>query len=76
MNYEINDYRKKPEPPGWLEWRVPSELGLDYIIKIFLFLFGIPFMLFGTVFTPFGMLVNIVIIDYFIYLGYKSKGLL
>ena len=76
MDWEVKDFGKKPPTPGWIEWQVPSELGLDYVFKLFLFLFGIPFMLFGTVFTPFGMLINVIIIDYFIYLGYKSKGLL
>ena len=76
MDWEVKDFRKKPPTPGWFEWRVPKELGFDYILKIFLFLYAIPFLLFGAVFTPFGMLINVVIIDYFIYLGYKSKGLL
>lgn len=76
MNYEYNDFRNKPEPPSWLEWQVPNELGFDYIFKMLLFLFGIPFLLFGAVFTPAGMLINVFVIDYFIYIGYKSKGML
>tara|TARA_B100000123_G_scaffold256638_1_gene219937 strand:- start:374 stop:604 length:231 start_codon:yes stop_codon:yes gene_type:complete len=76
MNYEFNDFRNKPEPPSWTNWQVPKELGWDYIVKMFLFLFGIPFLLFGAVFTPVGMLVNVIIIDYFIYISYRARGLL
>ena len=36
MNYEYEDYRKKPEPPSWTEWQVPKALGWDYIFKVFL----------------------------------------
>ena len=76
MNYEFNDFRNKPEPPSSTNWQVPKELGWDYIVKMFLFLFGIPFLLFGAVFTPVGMLVNVIIIDYFIYISYRARGLL
>lgn len=77
MNYDFEDYRKpRPEPPGWVEWRVPPPLGLDYIFKIILFLIGIPFVLFGSIYTPIGFLINLIIVDYFIYIGYKARGLL
>ena len=76
MNYEYEVYRKKPEPPSWTEWQVPKELGWDYIFKVFLALFGIPFFLFGTIFTPAGMLLNLFFIDYILYISYRARGLL
>ena len=70
---EYHDYRPKPPKKdlgSWPFWSSPPELAIDYIIKIALFLIGIP-MLFGVAFTPIGLLFNYLLIDYLIYIQYK-----
>ena len=67
MNYEFNDFRNK-RTSSWTNWK-PKELGWDYIVKMFLFLFGI--LLFGAAIC---WNVNVIIIDYFIYILIEQGG--
>ena len=64
MDWEVEDYRKKPPPPSWFQW-TPSKPG-RYIVGIIVFLFVLPY-LFGFAFTPMGLLSNCIIIDYIFY---------
>jgi len=62
---------KKPNLGSWPFWSSPDQLAFDYVLKIALFLVGIP-MLFGITYTPVGLFINYLIIDYIIYLQYKK----
>jgi len=64
MDWEVQDFRKKPPPPSWTEW-TPTNPG-KYIAGIIFFLFVLPF-LFGFSFTPMGLLSNCILIDYIFY---------
>lgn len=64
---------KKPNLGKWPFWSSPPELALDYVLKIFVFLVGVPF-LFGVQFTPFGLLLNYLFLDFLIYLQYNKLG--
>ena len=72
MNWEAYDYRpKKPKPPDpWLKWKVPSEQALSYIWNLFMFIFLIPTML-GFALTPIGIAIQVLVIDYFLWVKYK-----
>ena len=72
MNWEAYDYRpKKPKQPDpWLKWQVPSEQALSYIWNLFMFIFLIPTML-GFVLTPIGIAIQVLVIDYFLWVKYK-----
>jgi len=56
---------------SWPFWIAPAELGLDYLIKLVIFLIIVP-MIFGIVYTPLGLLTNYLLIDFIIYLQYKG----
>ena len=60
---------------SWISWTVPPILAFDYILKIAFFTVGLP-GLFGVIITTFGFLFNFLIIDFFVYSGYKARGLL
>ena len=68
MNYEFEDYRKpkKLNLGPWLTYRVPSIFVMDYIIKMFLWLWLLPFLV-GFAVTPLGLLLNTIIFDYIYY---------
>ena len=77
MNYEFEDYRKpkkEPELGPWSSYSVPKKFSVDYLIKMFLYLFKnlhkhdtlIPW-LFGFQLTALGLLFNTVIFDYIYY---------
>ena len=34
MQWEVEDYRKKPPTPSWSEWQVPRGYGFDYVGKM------------------------------------------
>ena len=68
MNYEFEDYRKlkKPNLGPWLTYRVPSLFAMAYIIKMFLWLWLLPFLI-GFAVTPLGLLLNTILFDYIYY---------
>lgn len=72
MDWEAYDYRpKKPKQPDpWLKWQVPSEQALRYISNIFMFTFLVPFVL-GFALTPIGIFIQIIVLDYFMWIKYK-----
>ena len=74
MDWEAYDYRpKKPKQPDpWLKWQVPSEQALSYIWNLFMFIFLIPTML-GFVLTPIGIAIQVLVIDYFLWVKYKCQ---
>jgi|TARA_X000000950_G_scaffold21304_1_gene22944 hypothetical protein len=73
MHYETQDFRKpnNNQPPKWTEWQPARPWA--YLINILAFLFIFPF-LFGLVFTPFGLLMNCILIDYILYWGAMKRG--
>ncbi len=75
MNYEFEDYRKKPPKPmlgSFPFWEVPNILVTDYLVKIVAFLFLIP-ALFGMALTTTGLLINFLLVDFIMYKSYQSK---
>jgi len=72
LDWEAYDYRRKPpkQPQPWLKWQVPAEQALRYISNIFMFTFLVPFIL-GFALTPIGIAIQIVVIDYFLWVKYK-----
>jgi hypothetical protein len=73
MNYEVNDFREpeKPKLGTWPFWQVPEVFILSYLIRLAIFIVVIPY-LFGVMLTPIGLLLNFLLIDYFIYRGIKT----
>jgi len=55
---------------SWPFWIAPSDLVLDYLIKMAIFLVVVP-MVFGVVYTPMGLFLNYLFLDFLIYLQYK-----
>ncbi len=75
MQYEYEDYRKRPPKPmlgSWPLWIVPQMFVMDYLIKVVMFLFLLPY-LFGLVLTTMGLLLNFLLVDFVLYLSYKSR---
>ena len=72
LDWEAYDYRRKPpkQPKPWLKWQVPADQALSYIWNLFMFIFLIPFVL-GFSLTPIGIAIQIVVIDYFLWVKYK-----
>lgn len=66
MRYEVNDYRKLKPPPSWLDWQPIAPA--PYIMKMIAFLFFLPY-LFGVAFSPLGLFMNCLLIDYILYYG-------
>ena len=64
MNYEFNDYRKNTPPPSYTEWTPRN--AIRYCMGQVFFLFVLPFML-GFSFSPFGLLLNVILLDYIFY---------
>ena len=64
MNFEFEDYRKKDSPPTWTEWS-PDDPFRYCMIQILL-LFVLPWIL-GFALTSFGLLINVVLVDYILY---------
>ena len=74
MQYEFEDFRKKPPTPSWINWHVPSDLIGTYLFKIIIWCIAIPYLFFGGMLAPLPLLIQIVILDYFIYLQFKNEG--
>lgn len=75
MNYEFEDYRKKPPKPmlgSWPMWIVPNMFVTDYLVKLVMFIFLIP-ALFGMVLTTTGLLLNFMLVDFIMFMSYKQK---
>ena len=69
MNYEFEDYRKpkkEPELGPWLTYVVPNMFAIDYIVKMFLWLWILP-VLIGFHVTALGLLLNTILFDYIYY---------
>ena len=64
MNFEFKDYRNKNLPPSYKEWSPTNPIG--YCMGQVFFLFVLPFLL-GFALTPFGLLCNVVLVDYVFY---------
>ena len=73
MNYEVKDYREpqKPKLGSWPFWTVPEFYALSYLIRIGIFLLGIPW-LFGMALTAKGLFITFLLLDYFTYVGLKK----
>jgi hypothetical protein len=75
MHYEYEDYRKKPPKPmlgSWPLWIVPNIFVMDYLIKLAMFIFLIP-ALFGVALTTLGLFLNFCLVDFIMYMSYKSR---
>lgn len=72
MDWEAYDYRpnKPKQPQPWLKWQVPADQAFSYIWNLFMFIFLVPFIL-GFALTPIGIALQIVVLDYFLWLRYK-----
>jgi hypothetical protein len=57
----------------WPTWSLPKAMIPDYFFKLFLCFWLIPSLL-GISFTMAGLLINYLLIDFIIYIGYKSRG--
>ena len=68
MNWEVYDYRKqkKPELGPWLTYHVPAPLGFDYITKLFIYTYLLPW-LFGMSLNVYGILFTTIVFDYIYY---------
>tara|TARA_Y100000114_G_C11715596_1_gene305767 strand:+ start:472 stop:693 length:222 start_codon:yes stop_codon:yes gene_type:complete len=64
MNFEFEDYREKRPVPKWADW-TPDNPMRYCMMQIFL-LFVLPWML-GFSLTPFGLLCNVVLVDFILY---------
>tara|TARA_X000001036_G_C20606336_1_gene777115 strand:+ start:1065 stop:1292 length:228 start_codon:yes stop_codon:yes gene_type:complete len=73
MDWEVHDYRNKPPVPTWTEWHWPKDQALWILWRIFFWTVVIPFALFGTILTPLGFLIQLLIIDYVTYLQWKNS---
>ena len=61
--FEYEDYRKKGPPPTWTQWTPDT---LRYCMTQIFLLFVLPFLL-GFALTPFGLLCNVILVDYILY---------
>ena len=78
MNYEFEDFRPKdPKDPGpWSTWIVPTEFVGTYLWRLTFWCLLLPLILFGSILTPAGFFLQILVIDYFSWLKLKQTGLL
>ena len=75
MDYEFEDYRKKPPKPmlgSFPLWIVPNIFVTEYMVKLVAFLFLIP-ALFGVSLTVTGLFLNFMLVDFILYLSYKKQ---
>ena len=75
MDYEFEDYRKKPPKPmlgDYPLWIVPNIFVTDYLVKLVTFLFLLP-ALFGISLTTVGLFLNFMLVDFILYLSYKKQ---
>ena len=75
MDYEFEDYRKKPPKPmlgSFPLWIVPNIFVTDYLVKLVTFLFLLP-ALFGISLTTVGLFLNFMLVDFILYLSYKKQ---
>ena len=72
MNYEYEDFRnKKPyTPPKWLDWQ--PDYPLRYLLSIVFFILGLPY-LFGYMLTPTGALMQLLAVDYWMYIREQAR---
>ena len=71
MNFEFNDYRPKSPPPSYAEWTPINPV--RYCMGQTFFLFVLPFLL-GFSFSPIGLLMNVVLIDYIFFRNALRRG--
>ena len=78
-NYEFEDYREQPpydDPGPWLGWGVPEKFIFRYVFRLIFWIVLIPFILFGVMLSPLGMLIQLLAIDYICYMQYKLTNML
>ena len=73
MNWEVQDFRPKKPVPSWAEWIWPRDMAMFILWRLFFWTVIIPFVLFGALLTPLGLLIQILVIDYFTYLQWKNQ---
>jgi hypothetical protein len=73
MDWEVQDFRPKKPIPSWTEWVWPKDMAMFMLWRLFFWAIVIPFILFGAVLTPVGLLIQILVIDYFTYLQWKNQ---
>jgi len=73
MNWEFEDYRKKTPIPKWSEWAWPRDQAFGIIWRIIFWTVIIPFALFGTILTPLGFFIQLLVIDYVTYIQWKNN---
>jgi len=78
MQWEFEDFRSKdPKDPGpWSTWIVPAEFVGTYLWRLTFWCLLLPLILFGSILTPAGFFLQILVIDYFSWLKLKQTGLL
>ena len=64
MDWDVEDYRNKGEPPAWMEWTPISAIA--YLVQWFMYVWLVPFAL-GVALTPLGILFTTVLLDWFQY---------
>ena len=73
MDWEVEDFRPKKPIPSWTEWIWPTDMAMFMLWRLFFWTVIIPFVLFSAVLTPVGLLIQILVIDYFTYLQWKNQ---
>ena len=78
MQWEFEDFRPKDaKAPGpWSTWIVPAEFVGTYLWRLTFWCLLLPLILFGSILTPAGFFLQILVIDYFSWLKLKQTGLL
>ena len=74
MQWEVEDYRKFALEALQIVDGSPLTKKWDYIFKMSFWCFFFPFILFGGIFAPPTLLFQVVLLDYFIYMAYKTEG--
>jgi len=78
MNFEVEDYRKKKplqDPGPWLTWAVPENLALRYLFRIVVWIYVVPFLIFGIQLSGIGVLIQFLVVDYISYIQYKKMNI-
>ena len=73
MDWEVQDFRKKKPIPTWTQWVWPRELVGTYLWRIMFWLILVPTIMFGYILSPVGLLLQLLVIDYFSYLQWKNE---
>jgi len=77
MIHEYEDFRpRKPlqDPGPWLQWAWPTNIVGKMLFRLVFWTLILPLILFGGVLTPVGVLLQLVVIDYFSWVQYKNTN--